>query len=485
MRALRLLCASILFASAAYADTKRIPGQCPGCNIVLISIDTLRADFLPTYGDRETKAPELSAFADSAEVYEEAYSPACTTAEAHMSMMSAQLPSVHQVVNTEGSGFPESPRLPDEIPVLAEILRREGYTTAGFQGNGNVSSELGFGRGFDEYRSRDIAWLGSSKPLVLDWIRSNRDGKFFLFLHTNRVHAPYLPAPQAIADLTRPPLREQLMELRTRSNNGGWAEAHTRFLELFKPVTPSALKILKALYRAEISETSRDIGDVLEAIEPIRDRTIVLVTADHGEEFMEHGRLGHSQHFQEVLRVPLILRVPSRAPVRHSGQVSTMQIAPTLLKLVGIAAPSEFAATALRPYAEPGAEMPMFSVTPSQQKASVLHGPFKLHVTISPYSDNCLQFRRSGFKRVIWNSMLPADISDLRCMTTQLFDLSKDPAEQHPLTNSVESRNLYTVLRQRLQSDRMSAMNFKPTQAAASSTPPEVIKQLKSLGYIQ
>lgn len=463
--------------------------RCADCNVVVISVDTLRADFLPVYGDRKTSAPEIEEFAESSLTYEEAYSSACTTAESHMSMMTGHLPSVHRIVNNHGAGFEDAPKLSREIPVLAEALKQAGYATAGFHGNPNVAAELGFGRGFDSYLYRDIAWQWGAKRSILEWIKAHRDRKFFLFVHTNNVHAPYLPEPERLPPSVSEARRKELLAFSEQLRQGNWNDVHRRFFSYFEPITPSSLNDLKAYYRGVIAETSRDFSDVLTALEPVRERTIVVFTADHGEEFMEHGKLQHTQHFRETLRVPLLVRVPNVAATRLSMRVTTRQLAPTLLHLVGRPPLMETDVRMLPLQDGVGSnrraeEIPLFSVTPTWNLSTVIDGRFKLHVTLRIGEAECPGFKREGHERTLWNARLPRDPMS-KCVNLSLFDIVSDPQERIPLEDDDTKKRLYGTLWEKLEADWKIWGRQAPAGKASSSTPPEVIRQLKSLGYIQ
>ena len=279
-------------------------------NFVVISLDTLRADHVGVYGSREPTTPNLDRFAESAVAFRDAMTTFPSTTASHMSLFTGLYPSAHRV-------FEPGPRLKAKAPTLPAILARNGYRTGAITENGMLMRSVGFGRGFDTY-------LELRKPEPLDtpgfiaegverakeWLGRYGKERFFLFLHTYQVHAPYEPP-----------------------------EEYDRFRHAGTASQPR-----RAAYAGEVLYTDHEVGRFLEFLDSsgLSDNTVVLITSDHGESFGEHGRLGHgSALFEEELQVPLLLRAPGRsqAGLQVDTPVSLIDIAPTLLELAGIDAP--------------------------------------------------------------------------------------------------------------------------------------------------
>lgn len=284
-------------------------------NILLISIDTLRADHVHCYGyDRET-TPTLDRIGREGALFREAISPTSWTLPAHVTMLTSLPPEQHGV-NTDGR------RLPHGIPTLAEVLRDRGYETAGYVSAAYLDGRFGFSRGFDEYDDYTAVRLSGesarrevSAPsitrLALDYL--SRRGKavrpFFLFLHYYDVHADYVP--------------------------------HPPYDRMFHATTTHGLEQSIALYDGEVAWVDHHVGLVLDDLRRrgLLDRTVVVITADHGEELLDHGQTGHGKTlYDEVLRVPLFIRYPTRiaAGLTIDRQVRLMDIMPTILTLAGL-----------------------------------------------------------------------------------------------------------------------------------------------------
>ena len=285
-------------------------------NLILISFDTLRARSVGAYGAPRPTTPTLDRrMAAEGTLVRRAVSPFPFTPPAHMSMLTGLDPCAHGVVE------PGRDVLAAEDPTLAESLRAAGYRTAAFTEDGFLVATAGFDRGFDDYvenRSEETAAPGFARETfdaAEAWLAARADPPFFLFIHTYQVHSPYAP-PRGY---------------RTLFQDGDAGDANQRAL---------------ANYEREIRYTDDVLADFLDFLDARRlaDHTIVVVTADHGEAFGEHYWTEHGADLHdEALRVPFIVRAPGLVPAGRSleEQVSLSDVTPTLLDLLGIAAPPD------------------------------------------------------------------------------------------------------------------------------------------------
>ena len=181
------LLAALALLPLAPACGKNVRGE-DQYNVILISLDTLRADHLQTYGYERETSPNIEAFGERSVVFEEAWSAAPKTAPSHMSIFTGLDPEHHGVMNLDVDG---KEALSIEIPTLAMILRDEGYRTAAYHGGGHVGKELGFNRGFEEFKGSRHADVIFERGI--EAARDFKDEPFFLFLHTYEIHDPYTP----------------------------------------------------------------------------------------------------------------------------------------------------------------------------------------------------------------------------------------------------------------------------------------------------
>jgi arylsulfatase A-like enzyme len=356
----------------------------PPRNLVIVVLDTVRADHLSCYGYGRPTSPNLERFAEQAFLFENAQSPAPWTAPALVSLMTSLHPDAHGVLD-----FPFPKRLNDGVTTLAEILQSRGYATAAFTEGGYAKPRFGLGQGFDLYPDAaddDNAFstaftriLENNVERALDWLGEHSREPFFLFFHTYEPHSPYRP-PAADARRMRPDYDEAADHARLVAAIEAWnadqtvteesgelmarhwfhcmrgempAVRHGPALQQWlttrgltweqQSADPDWLSWLSAFYDGEIAYTDRQVQrlfDALEALELDGD-TVVVVVSDHGEGLGDHGLLAHGKVlYEELLRVALIVRAPGVefAPRRIPDLVSTVDVAPTLLDLMGIGA---------------------------------------------------------------------------------------------------------------------------------------------------
>ncbi len=306
-------------------------------NLLLISIDSLRADHVGCYGYRRNTSPAIDKLAAEGTRFANAISPTSWTLPAHLSLLTSHYALSHGVVD-------DSHALRGGIPTLAEVLRRTGYVTAGFVSAPYVAARYGFARGMDlyedistKYAHRDEARRAIVAPavnqLALPWLEEHRTDRFFLFLHYFDVHYDYIPPPPF--DTMFDPNYAGAINGRDFIEN---ARVNAR-------MSKQDLGHIIALYDGEIRFTDKHVGQLLDAVDRLglRDRTLVVLVADHGDEFFEHGNKGHHRTlYDEVLRVPLIFRLPGGAGGGKvvAEQVSLVDVMPTILELLKVSPPT-------------------------------------------------------------------------------------------------------------------------------------------------
>lgn len=296
-------------------------------NLLLISIDTLRADALGVYDPARDTSPNLDAFARDAAVFEAAYSPNPRTAPSHMTMLTGVPPRVHGVANFNAGGGQPAPLA---LPTLAEILAEGDFVTGAFTGGANVSSTLGFRRGFQDWHQEQSESFAQKADLGLRWLKRVPAGdRWFLFLHTYEVHSPYLPAEPFLSRHTRP-----------RVDADGTPLSPKELMQRAAALDPDALAACRELYQAEVAQMDAAFGEFLAAMQAAGhlDETLVVVTSDHGEQFGEHGGVQHADLWRELLHIPLLVRHPHGDGVgaRVAARVRQMDLVPSVLDLLDV-----------------------------------------------------------------------------------------------------------------------------------------------------
>jgi len=338
-RALRILLAAGIGLSLSCAGGRP--------NILLIVIDTARADRFSIYGAPSDSTPAVAALAAEGAVYEHAVTPAPWTVPAHASLFTGLFPSAHGA----DSGHL---RLDDEFTTLAESLRDAGYHTLGYTGNPWIGKLHNFDQGFDEYEEtwRDFhdtegdmgaAVFTGRVERFLEGRRASpltRGRPFFIFINYFEPHLPYDPPEPERERFLKPPVdREAVERLRHLKH-----PQEMPYLLGLQKMPPDDLRILGALYTAEIAYVDRNLGELLGLLrrEGELDRTVVVITSDHGEMLGEHGFLDHKLNvYEPLLHVPLVIRYPPAVPTprRIAEPVYLQDLHPTLLALAGVPAP--------------------------------------------------------------------------------------------------------------------------------------------------
>ena len=323
-------------------------GADPPPDLLLVSLDTLRADRLSSYGHDRDTTPFLDGLAERGVRFARAYSPSAQTAPAHMSLFTGLYPFAHGVGNVN-AGATNAPTLSEARTTLPELLSEAGFQTAAFSDGGNVMPEMGFARGFDERRFV----LGEARPqleAVRAWLAdSDPDRPAFLFFHTYATHSPYLPGPAYRGRYTDPAyqgvFRRRLDELVGRPRLETFAQA-ARFLDPFEGMDERDVAWLSDLYDEAVASVDGLVERVVTAWEAHRDqaRTLAIVLSDHGEEFGEHGSLGHKRGvYRELVHVPFIAAGPGLAPRVVEAPVDLTGLVATVCEWLGIDAPPDAA----------------------------------------------------------------------------------------------------------------------------------------------
>lgn len=336
---------TILSSDEAPEQTRAsLEADLPVKHVVLIIVDTLRADFLSCLDPSASPTPHIDAMARDGVLFRKAISCAPWTVPSVASIMTGVSPLTHQTLGTRS-------RLPDNLNTLAEYMQRAGYYTGAIGYNSNLARSRNISQGFFEYifpwpRGRHKS-LGSAvlytlfpslvvqtvytpmiTELACDWIERNKEGSSFLWTHYLDPHKPYSPPEEYLPEGEAPP----------RIGNS-FSRTDDIRLGLLTP-TPFEREWIRSLYRSEVHYIDDNVGEIIDTMKRlgIYDDALIILTSDHGEEFWEHGGVAHSHSLHdELLWVPLIFKLPRSD---HSGEVETpvsMEcLMPTVLDLCDI-----------------------------------------------------------------------------------------------------------------------------------------------------
>lgn len=449
------------------------PSSEPRPNLLLVSIDTLRADHLGCYGYDRPTSPFLNRLAerDGMLLFEQCIAQSSTTAPSHMTLMTSLYPVVHGVPNIPPKDDVGLIKLPKETKTLARVLAGAGYRTAAVVDGGYLEPVFGFESGFESY---DCAYEGVAskvdKTLAQIEKLSEADEPWFFFMHTYEVHAPFLPPS---------PYRE-----RFTSGYDGWVRAYCEeldaaedkrldgFSELFKrrgEFDEADVRYLIGMYDGGIAFTDRELERLFNGLEKgghLSDLVVVIVS-DHGEEFGEHGEFSHKNLYDNVVHVPLMILLPEALQPRMGAdpgakrvpwQVGLIDVMPTMLQLAGVNAPPYLQGRSLVPLFEGGGEdAPAFSEV-------IDYGPDPL----------CHGIRLGRYKVLNYASGEHYELFDLEADQGERENRAAEPPRE-------AKELLHALDDQRKINQRMRDL-FRADQEKGV-LPPEIEKNLRELGY--
>ncbi len=328
------------------ADTARAADT--PTNVLVILIDALRPDHLGVYGYERPTSPTIDRLAAEGVLFESAFSQASWTKPSVPSLFTGLYPIEHRVFtgsDEERPGRITSDVLAEKHTTIAEVFQAQGYRTAAFLDNAQLRDFLGFAQGFETYEE-DLGRAEAITSRFVDWLRELDEEPFFAYVHYLDPHWPY--DPPAPYDQLFPKPTGTSIDFGTLN----WKHLERQIEDGRMIPNADDLAALQALYDGEIRYNDQAIGSLLDALREhdLLKSTLIVLTADHGEEFWEHGRLGHGRSlYDEVLHVPLILRLPGGVPARIADQVELVDVMPTLLDLSGIPIPEDLSGKSLRP----------------------------------------------------------------------------------------------------------------------------------------
>jgi len=391
-------------------------------NVLLIAIDTLRADRLGTYGYQKNTSPFIDKFAKSAVVFENYFAPEIPTQPSYTSLYTGQYSITHNIVTHGGSRT-----LSDKTPVLPEILHQNDYTTCAI--DNLLQMKPWFARGYEFYIVTSYNLPGFqfvSADMVnnraLEWLDNHHKEKFFMFIHYWDPHTPYLP-PKRYRKLfyegNPSDPKDRSMKEFFKTPHGQWFK-NSWLKELGGNITDA--DYVAAMYDSEIRYTDDAVKKVVNKLKTlgILEDTVIIILSDHGEVLTEHpGFFDHHGLYEENIHVPLIIRFPNREYKKRVNQlVLTPDIAPTILEILGIETPNSMEGISFLPKitGEDTSETYDFFTTQEcawQAKWAIREWPYKLIVAMGPDLHN-----------------QPKE---------ELYNLEKDPTEQRNIVKKAMS----------------------------------------------
>jgi choline-sulfatase len=396
-------------------------------NLVLVTIDTLRADRLGSYGNRTVATPRMDRIAADGALFEQATVHVPLTRPSHVSMFTGLLPAEHGIRDNV------SPALAPEVPTLAPMLQAAGFRTGAFVSSIVLSRQSGLNRGFEQYSDRfeigadDARFLNTiQRPgdvavkEALDWMQSAGDGRVFAWIHLYDPHDPY------------------------------------------EPPEPYAAQYAGRPYDGEVAWTDELIGRLEDGLQRLgrRDQTLLVVTSDHGEGLGEHDESVHGFFvYESTLRVPLIVRGPGvAAGRRHKGVARSVDLMPSALDLLGVEPPAGWKGS-------------------GRSLAAVLRGAAPMPAAEPAYAESLLPLLHYGWSDL--RALRDGRWKYIQAPRPELYDLDADPGETRDLAAEMPARA--EALRNGLAA---YLARERAVKTDAAGVPPDLLEKLGALGYL-
>ncbi len=442
-------------------------------NVVLIMVDTLRADHLSCYGGEGLRTPAVDAIAGEGCLFTSVHSAAPTTLASTSSIMTSVYPRIHGALRNDFS-------LHETNLTLAEVLRDAGWHTAGFAGSFALTAGSGIAQGFLSYDEGFSGRQGSYVPqrkagevnaAVARWLEAGPPEPFFLFVHYFDPHVPYTPPPpwdggtgEAAGTAGITGSMEDVKLIKEHLDEGGEIDPRVRRM--------------RDLYRGEVEYTDHEIGSLTALLEEkgLLRNTLVVFTADHGETFWEHREMGeYFDHgymvYETTTHVPLIFRLPGDVPAGSTSgaPASSIDIAVTVLDLLDVEIPGDFGGV---------------SLVPAMHGESIPGRPLFCEAT-KPYGriEYGAAFKNDFKPKCVWMDDLKFIWMPFHGDREELYDLARDPRERVDLTREDgtgdRAHEMRTVLRRWSREGSLLARNSR------SRVDPRTQSMLKALGYLQ
>ena len=474
-------------------------------SIIIVSLDTLRADHLPFYGYDRPTTRLLDSFVTEAVSFAEARCQSTGTLTSHLSLMTSLYPPQFRITRNDGVNGNQSCttlRMPEAVLTLAEVLRERGYETAGFTDGILVSDYYGFAQGFDTFRVKREVFRGlsSTLPSVARFLaererdagttgsegtvpggRTAEDAPgtkpLFLFIHTYDVHEPYDAAPPFSRAFSKRTFAEVTDEL-------GYRPVPSLLNERLESLAAYQAAEVRDLYDNGILATDDQLAALFGILvaHGLYDDSIIVLLSDHGEEFLEHGNFNHGPTvYEELVRVPLLIRLPQArfAGAVIEAPVALLDVAPTVLDLAGIPLPREFEGESLVALmageargGDTSGEKDRAAAAPSDARAIFFDTPN-------------LELGVHGLLRGRWKL-----IRNTAQGTTELYDLAADPLEREDLAEVrtdvsaplAEELAFWVAKMEETGRDRGW---FAQPRESTDDEDTQRLEQLRALGYVR
>jgi arylsulfatase A-like enzyme len=422
-------------------------------NVLVISLDTLRADHLGVYGYGREVSPRIDRFARASVRFETAYSHAPWTTPAHGALLTSFYPTVLGLKK-----FLEVGRISERVETMAEFFKSHGYRTHAVTEGGMVHADFGFDQGFEKY-FQSARHVDHGVGETLKWLGSHGHEKFYFFYHTYDIHR-YNPPEE---------YQKQFVTPGPRSLQAG--ESLMKQIQLYEnedfiaSLEDEDLKYIIDIYDASIRWVDHHVGVLLEYLERngLLEKTIVVITSDHGEEFLERSRTGHGySNYEEQIRVPMVIHHPDAAPGIRKTMFRHIDLLPTLADAMGFEKRREWLGESLLD--------------------CLLHGDRGTGGKTRVSYCECGHSNLTSIQTPEWKLIYSSNPQKL-----SLYNLKEDPAEKKSVLEEYEgvARQFKRVLDRITQNNRKLMPIFAGEKVEMDDLPQDLLEDLKKLGYVK
>jgi arylsulfatase A-like enzyme len=421
-------------------------------DVILYLTDTLRADALGAYGAAGDPSPAFDRFASEGLLVEDFRAQSSWTQPAVASILTGLHPGSHGVDEARDVLVPE-------LATLAELLKQAGYATAAFVSNHVVNARRGFTQGFDAWNDDDPSLYGAPAARLVEralaW-RDRTEGPAFLYVHTMEPHWPYAPEEEDWRSFRPPDYRGE--------------RDPQKLLDRQAELSPGEVAYLRSLYLGAVRQNDRAFAELLDGLEGrgTLDESLVLFTADHGEEFREHGGLMHRfTLYEEVLRIPLAIRFPVAVAggFRDPGPADQVDLFPSIVGLLGLPAVDD---------------LDGIDHSARWRRAAGAPSPRELIATLHNGRLVRAMIRRGRHKLIAGSDPEAPGVERL-----ELYDLAADPGEQNDLAEDHPIAAAYLERRIRSLQRELALSRERRRAGAELALSEQEAKDLRALGYVE
>lgn len=433
-------------------------------NIIVIVADALRADHLSCHGYSRLTSPHLDKFAEECILFKSAFSASPSTVGSIPSILTGLYPSFHGT-GVDGNIL----TLCRDIPTLPEVLNKEGYTTVGFNTNPYMASKHGYNRGYVSYfdlfpSQRKVCSKGANME-VANWLENDRQQPFFMWIHYMDTHGPYYPREPYFSRYSSAQSKDQIASFKNRFD-----QIYAKLVKEPGLRDLEERQLIVNCYDSELRYFDENFEDLLNLLRRhhLLNNTIIIVTADHGEEFWEHDKWGHYMRMYDInLHVPLLLRYPAFASKGKSisKQVRNIDIFPTVLDILNITPEHYLSGVSLLPYVE--------DESSASEVAVVSEGGGVQGISVNLYIDRVYSLRTPPWKYV----------KNVTQNKKQLYQLQNDPSELSNIAHEPYAQDIIGELDLKLTDLLKPTTKFKG-DASLVEFDSQIIEKLRVLGYM-